>query len=1074
MKSQSLWKASISVSVAVLAIYFYLFMEWLFFATKPSFMSVLDIGEKLSLLTSASLPLLLVFTLPVFLSGVIGLVTKRGTSRQLLSVARVFPALILASSFLLLFDNFTLTVLGFGVRSVQGLWRLAYGALLLLFGAVAYRLVQQTEQGTVGMRFFPRLPLFLVGLSLFGAGVQFTASENDFPRNQPTGRSEKRPNILLISSDGLNAENMSVYGYSRDTTSFLRQFAAEALLCENAFPNAGSTPASIASMLTGKLPTRTRLIYPPDILRGADAYQHLPALLRKHGYRSIDLSVRHYADSFDLNLRNSFDSANFRTLHERQLPDTLGRFLGREATYFLERLIDRLKDRILHILALRDIQDAYRQVTEAQLNDPQSFLQVQELLRFIDESPQPFFAHLHLLGTHGPRFRPKQRHFSLGKEQTGDWMRDFYDDSILEFDNLAEQVISYLRAHRQIENTIVVFSSDHGQRWVTHVRTPLILRFPHGEHSGKMRENVQTVDVAPTLLDYLGIPQPSWMTGHSLLGAKPDPGRAIFGALRDIRESLEGKPEWETDPAGGNPPFHSLGAMSLILCNHWYRLDLLADTLIGSRVRGHTSPCHQSHVVEGEKARDLIIDHLSRSGYDTSSLSRSSGRTSHTALKENSSPVFPVSLEEIHPFFQNSTLGVSLVNPTGKEQRIGLIGRDHSGKRYLSGEWASVPALAQKTFMTSQVTDNRAEEIFLRVLTTGNPLYSLFMIGDPSRRRLDQIGVARRPLASSFLPVGHESRTQVVLIHISNPSGEESAQVSLRLVTADGRILGQHRLEIPSLGTKMFTMSQIFADRLYTQSGYLQVTSSIPVRAFELIATEKAFYSISAQAAEEADRLWLTYLVDDPGTSTEARLINPLKKSLKIAVEFFDHQGNSMRGTRHLLSAGQMMVLNLAEDGKAKGATKTRDAAYALFRLSHEGRGGEGVASAVILRKGDGTTLFPLLREGQRETTFPHLIHSIERGIVTRLALVNPTSLPVLATIQAFDQEGQRTGVRQLRMGPRAAVSDLLSPPHFFGSRFSQINGYIQLSFDQPVLASAFLESDHTLSVISGHAPDGH
>ena len=103
------------------------------------------------------------------------------------------------------------------------------------------------------------------------------------------GTSYKLPNIILLSSDGLNAGNMSVYGYERETTPFLEEFARDAMVYENAFSNSAHTGSSIASLLTGKLPTEIRLIFPPEILRGRDAYQHLPLLLRNYGYHSIHL-----------------------------------------------------------------------------------------------------------------------------------------------------------------------------------------------------------------------------------------------------------------------------------------------------------------------------------------------------------------------------------------------------------------------------------------------------------------------------------------------------------------------------------------------------------------------------------------------------------------------------------------------------------------------------------------------------------------------------------------------------------------------------------------------------------------
>jgi hypothetical protein len=45
------------------------------------------------------------------------------------------------------------------------------------------------------------------------------------------------PNILILSSDGVSAEHMSLYGYERPTTSFMDSVQDEFLIAENHFSN---------------------------------------------------------------------------------------------------------------------------------------------------------------------------------------------------------------------------------------------------------------------------------------------------------------------------------------------------------------------------------------------------------------------------------------------------------------------------------------------------------------------------------------------------------------------------------------------------------------------------------------------------------------------------------------------------------------------------------------------------------------------------------------------------------------------------------------------------------------------
>jgi len=57
----------------------------------------------------------------------------------------------------------------------------------------------------------------------------------------------------------------------------------------------------------GKLPTTLRLYYPPEILMGKNAYEHLPGILHQHGYENLDISMRQFVDAFDLNMLHSLN-----------------------------------------------------------------------------------------------------------------------------------------------------------------------------------------------------------------------------------------------------------------------------------------------------------------------------------------------------------------------------------------------------------------------------------------------------------------------------------------------------------------------------------------------------------------------------------------------------------------------------------------------------------------------------------------------------------------------------------------------------------------------------------------------
>jgi arylsulfatase A-like enzyme len=56
-------------------------------------------------------------------------------------------------------------------------------------------------------------------------------------------RRKKRPNIVLLGVDSLQADHMSCYGYEHLTSPYLDQFASQGVLFENTFSAHIPTPA---------------------------------------------------------------------------------------------------------------------------------------------------------------------------------------------------------------------------------------------------------------------------------------------------------------------------------------------------------------------------------------------------------------------------------------------------------------------------------------------------------------------------------------------------------------------------------------------------------------------------------------------------------------------------------------------------------------------------------------------------------------------------------------------------------------------------------------------------------------
>jgi hypothetical protein len=598
----------------------YVFLEWVFFATKPSMLSYYTITENLSILLL--LPLFIFLSLlPAALIFIVSdlFILKRSRFK----LVSLIPTFIYASIAFLLLDNFTNTIFGFYSGSFQGARRFGYLAgYMALFVYLFCKSGFEENYGEKLLKLSPQsfavFTCFFIAI-ICAVGLRDVDNINDYSGGI-TGNIEL-PNILILSSDGINNRNTSAFGYERETTPFIKALREKTLVSTNHFSNSAFTGASVISLLTGKLPATTQVIYQPDSLRGVDSYEHLPGILKKLGYRNADISVRYYADTLDMNLLDGFDEANSRGRninHIYQVYEPVFSAYSAQGV-FLRQILDRLYGRLLHILGLQNLEDAYELVTrEVDLGETVSIDdgRIAQLYDFIDRVVQPFFVHVHLLGTHGPRFIPKQPRYSEGQTQNRDHMRDFYDDAIRDFDQYVEDTYALLEEKGLLDNTLVIINSDHSRNPNVGLPIPLLLDFPGDEHIGIIRENTQRIDIAPTILDFIGADIPDWMEGRSLLSLNNE-NRLLFSYGPLSLEYLDDVGFSVSEP---KPPFFTLNNFYAINCDRIYQVTFNQKTFKNMEIVGLESPCsHGDRITTAELGR-AMVSNLSERGYDTSSL----------------------------------------------------------------------------------------------------------------------------------------------------------------------------------------------------------------------------------------------------------------------------------------------------------------------------------------------------------------------------------------------------------------------------------------------------------------------
>ena len=584
-------------------------MEWLFFATKPSFLTVFSTEQRIiSLLGTAGVCAVLMVAAGVFLISIARLVFFRFPRFQL-HLLSIVPSITLTAISLLLADNFSNTLLGFGSEDSFGFSRLIY--VLLIVGCLGYYTIAfgrwATKYSFLGPRHF-LITAVVLSIFLATASIDTTGGANQQQLNSAVKSESPTHNVLIIGSDGVNASNLSLYGYHRETSKFLEELAGESMWALNAFTNSAHTSGTIISLMTGKLPFESGVIYAPDVLKGQHSYQSLPALLRaQYSYRTFQASFSKYADALDMNLKNAFDVANGRSGIEDPAIHFFSNHLGEATGLLLKATHGRLKTRLLHIFYVQDSHDAFAEVTGKASSVPKVSDQqrLKDPFDFIDTSADPFFAHVHMMGTHRAKFNPRVRKFSLGQEQTGRFMPDFYDDAITDFDRYLGEVFRELKRRDLLEKTVVVVYSDHGMKFLTDNQLPLLFRVP-GHASGTITNNVQTIDIPKTILDILGVPAPSWMGGRALFNEVLDPCQSIVSTSVIHKEANEPLVAFEGLP--------SLGTLRLIIGESYYHWSLLKDEVDIFKVHYET-PQPNCPVWSKDEVRAFFRQSLTEAGH---------------------------------------------------------------------------------------------------------------------------------------------------------------------------------------------------------------------------------------------------------------------------------------------------------------------------------------------------------------------------------------------------------------------------------------------------------------------------
>lgn len=171
------------------------------------------------------------------------------------------------------------------------------------------------------------------------------------------------------------------------------------------------------------------------------------------------------------------------------------------------------------------------------------------------EEGQPFFAQIHLQGGKNRKVElptmvdPDQvilpPHYPNDPVLREDWAE--YLNSVKEVDNSVGRIFERLKKENLLENTVVIFITDHG---ISHARgkqfcyeegihIPMIIWGESYVGKGIRDELVSHIDIAATSMYLAGIPIPSYMESQPLWGKDATPRDYVISARDRCDETVD-------------------------------------------------------------------------------------------------------------------------------------------------------------------------------------------------------------------------------------------------------------------------------------------------------------------------------------------------------------------------------------------------------------------------------------------------------------------------------------------------------------------------------------------------------
>ena len=393
---------------------------------------------------------------------------------------------------------------------------------------------------------------------LFPALLALACTAPDRPAEAPESATTilpaDRPNIVVVLVDDLRWDEFGLAGHPYAETPNIDRLGIEGARFANAFHAVPLCSPNRASLLTGQYPSRHGII--DNVARNLASHrlETFPQALQAAGYETAFIGKWHMGN--DPTPRPGFDywaalPGQGRTIDpvlyedgaSRVVPGYVTDILTNRALGFLERERDRP---FMLFLSHKGVHPDARQLDDGSvdLSYPMVYIPAPRHLGRYDDEVFPrrpnVPAGLEDLESEASREALGLR---ASAEVTDVFGEDFLDpmtrestirrraEMLLAIDEGLGAILEALEVQGILDETLILFTSDNGYFFGEHgfsierrmpydesIRSPILVRYPPRIEAGLRVDGLTlSIDVAPTLLDFAGVPVPDRIQGRSLV-----------------------------------------------------------------------------------------------------------------------------------------------------------------------------------------------------------------------------------------------------------------------------------------------------------------------------------------------------------------------------------------------------------------------------------------------------------------------------------------------------------------------------------------------------------------------------